>query len=105
MHFTINKKKIVVVVLYMYNSLHWVCFFLFFLSKSVINATKIYSFKAGFATEVDAVQQLHALQKKYNKFHLSGCFVSYVIYLYYKKKPFLNKRLNLAVKLPVFGPT
>lgn len=45
------------------------------------------------------------LCKKYNKFHLSGCFVSYVIYLYYKKKPFLNKRLNLAVKLPVFGPT
>lgn len=70
MHFTINKKKIVVVVLYtyMYNSLHWVCFFLFFLSKSVINATKIYSFKAGFATEVDAVQQLHALQKNITNF-------------------------------------
>lgn len=71
MHFTINKKKIVVVVLYMYNSLHWVCFslsFFFFLSKSVINATKIYSFKAGFATEVDAVQQLHALQKNITNF-------------------------------------
>lgn len=55
----------------MYNSLHWVCFFLsffFFLSKSVINATKIYSFKAGFATEVDAVQQLHALQKNITNF-------------------------------------
>lgn len=45
------------------------------------------------------------LCKKFNKFHLSCCFVSYVIYLYYKQKPFLNKRLNLAVKLPVFGPT
>lgn len=67
MHFTINKKKIVVVILDMYNSLHWVCFFLF-LSKSVINATKIYSFKAGFATEVDAVQQLHALQKTITNF-------------------------------------
>lgn len=45
------------------------------------------------------------LCKKYNKFHWSCCFVSYVIYLHYKKKSFLNKRLNLAVKLPVFGPT
>lgn len=63
MHFTINKKKqqddcCSFLYVYFFN---WACFV--FLSRAVIGATKKNSFRVGFATEVDVVQQLHALQK------------------------------------------
>lgn len=96
------KKEMIAVVLYMYIFRIWACFF-FYLKLWSMQLKK-------FRLELDLRQKSMwcnncTLCKKYNKFHLSCCFVSYVIYLYYKQKPFLNKRLNLAVKLPVFGPT
>lgn len=82
---------------------NWACFGFFYLELWSVQLKKI-------RLELDLRLKSMwcnncTLCKKYNKFHWSCCFVSYVIYLHYKKKSFLNKRLNLAVKLPVFGPT
>lgn len=56
-----KNNKMIAVVFYMYIFL--IGLVLVFLSRAVIGATKKNSFRAGFATEVDVVQQLHALQK------------------------------------------
>lgn len=98
-----KNNKMIAVVFYMYIFLIGLVLVFFYLELWSVQLKKI-------RLELDLRLKSMwcnncTLCKKYNKFHWSCCFVSYVIYLHYKKKSFLNKRLNLAVKLPVFGPT